>query len=104
MISHRRNLWAAGYLIVLSVMASLAVAAQGSSSEAYRTWTDSTGKHQVEAAFVCFDGGKVRLKKKDGKEIAVPLARLSEPDQEFAKKQLAEPSQKPAGHPCLGSP
>ena len=31
-----------------------------------RTWTDITGKHKTDAAFLRFDGEKVWLKRKDG--------------------------------------
>ena len=46
-----------------------------------RIWTDSTGKHKLEASFVGLENQNVVLKKKDGKVIRVPLARLSTKDQ-----------------------
>ena len=49
----------------------------------FRTWTDATGKHQIEAAFVSVVADKVELRKKDGKVISVPLKRLSETDQRW---------------------
>lgn len=48
-----------------------------------RTWTDSTGKYKVEAEFVDFQDGSVRLRKTDGKMIALPLKKLSAADQRF---------------------
>ena len=51
-----------------------------------RTWTDSTGKHKIEATFLGIEDNKVKLHRTDGKELAVPLDRLSKADQEFAKK------------------
>jgi hypothetical protein len=51
-----------------------------------RTWTDSTGKNKVEAMFLGIEDNKVKLRRTDGKEIAVPLDRLSPADQEMAKK------------------
>ncbi|MDA1053925.1 MAG: SHD1 domain-containing protein [Planctomycetota bacterium] len=51
-----------------------------------RTWTDSTGKNKVEATYLGIEDNKVKLRRTDGKGIAVPLDRLSEEDQAFAKK------------------
>ncbi|NLX97994.1 MAG: hypothetical protein GXY83_17670 [Rhodopirellula sp.] len=45
-----------------------------------RTWTDSSGKYTVEAEFVDFEDGQVRLKKRDGKIIPIALKRLSVAD------------------------
>lgn len=49
------------------------------------TWRDKTGKFSVEAEFLGFKSGKVQLRKTDGSEIEVPLDRLAEEDQKFAK-------------------
>lgn len=46
-----------------------------------RTWTDNTGRHKVIAEFVDLQDGMVRLKKKKGNIISVPIQRLSEKDQ-----------------------
>ena len=52
-----------------------------------RTWT--SGKHTVEAEFVKAIGKTVYLKRLDtGGEIAVPMEKLSEEDQEFIRKQM----------------
>ncbi len=58
--------------------------------EAYRTWTDSSGTFTVEAEFVGLNDGKVRLKKRDGKVIAVALSQLSEEGQDFVKRSVSE--------------
>jgi hypothetical protein len=50
---------------------------------ALRTWTDTTGKFNVEAEFVSIVGDKVQLKKKDGSVLSVPLDKLSKEDREF---------------------
>ncbi|MGB6221680.1 hypothetical protein [Haloferula sp.] len=52
-----------------------------------RDWTSSDGK-KIVADFVELDGEVVVLKMR-GKEYRVPLAKLSEEDQEFAKSQGA---------------
>lgn len=49
-----------------------------------RTWTDSSGKHKVEASFQKVVDGKVSLLKADGTSIALPLERLSDADREIA--------------------
>jgi len=54
----------------------------------YRTWTDSTGEHEVEAAMVKFADGKVHLEKKDGQVVAVPVGRLSRTDQQYVRDVL----------------
>lgn len=51
-----------------------------------RVWADRTGSHKVEAQFVRVDGANAILKRKDGKEIKVPIARLSSDDQKIIKE------------------
>ena len=46
-----------------------------------RLWTDATGRFKVEAAFVKVDGGKVHLKRTDGKTLVIPVDKLSKEDQ-----------------------
>lgn len=50
-----------------------------------RTWTDASGKHQVSAELADFQGGVAYLKKDSGTIAAVPLAKLSNADQEFIR-------------------
>jgi len=67
-------------------------AAPTSAPWAYRIWTDATGKVRVEAQYMALVEGTVQLRRKDGREIKVPLARLSNEDQEEVKKlQAANP-------------
>ncbi|MGN6543453.1 MAG: SHD1 domain-containing protein, partial [Aureliella sp.] len=62
----------------------------GSSAEegqsVVRTWTDKTGKFKVEAKLESFDGNSVKLKRRDGSVLDVPVASLSEADQQYLKK------------------
>ena len=51
-----------------------------------REWTDSTGSFHLQAEYLGFDDGKVRLQKADGTVIAVPLERLSQADREFVRQ------------------
>lgn len=53
-----------------------------------RTWTDATGKHTFEAAYVTLDKGKVRLAGADGRTKDVPLAKLSSDDQKYVRQQI----------------
>jgi hypothetical protein len=58
------------------------------SAPSVRTWTDSSGKFQLQAEYVGLEGEKVRLRKSDGTVIAVPLERLSTADQQFIREKL----------------
>lgn len=97
MSSGCRSLLSVGCLILLFVAANTSIAAQPNSSKAYRTWTDSTGKHNTEAVFLSLENGKVRLRKRDGKEIVVPIVRLSEADQRVAKERAAKMQSRTSG-------
>jgi pimeloyl-ACP methyl ester carboxylesterase len=56
------------------------------------TWSDASGKFQVEAEFVKLEGEEVHLQKPDGQALVVPLSKLSTAAQERAKRlaMLAE--------------
>ena len=69
--------WIAAVL-VLAGCASLAFA---------RKWTDSTGKHAIEAELVESKDGNVRLKKEDGRLINIPLGHLSDADQNYVRSK-----------------
>ncbi|MBM3966075.1 MAG: hypothetical protein FJ308_13580 [Planctomycetes bacterium] len=61
-------------------------------------WIDNTGKNKVEAEFVRIEGNQVVLKRSDsGKEIKVPLERLSTESAARAKKMSSagSPATKP---------
>ena len=55
-----------------------------------RKWTDSTGQYTVEAEFLDFKDGKVRLSKENSTIVAVPIERLSKADQEWVRRQVKE--------------
>ncbi len=55
-----------------------------------RSWTDKTGRFKIEAAFVGLENGSVELRRKDGRTVKVPLAKLSQADQDFVKQTLEE--------------
>lgn len=52
-----------------------------------RIWKDASGVFEVEATYLGRDKDKVVLKKEDGSEIKVPLAKLSDDDREWVAKQ-----------------
>lgn len=58
------------------------------SESEYRTWTDASGKFQVEAEFVSYAMGLVKLRKRDGAIITLPLEKLSEADQGWVREQF----------------
>ena len=48
-----------------------------------RTWTSSTGKYKIEAWYVSHDDRQIQLKTAAGREIAMPLDKLSSKDREM---------------------
>jgi len=60
-----------------------------------RTWTDSAGKHTVEAEFFRLDDGVVRICREDGRVVKLPLKRLSEEDQKYVAKLEKSSDSKP---------
>ncbi len=91
-------------------LGSLAAARDDQAADApqpeQRTWIDSSGKYQIEAAMLGFAGGKVQLRKSDGSEIAVSISKLSKADQQYVRQELAG-RRKPrlsAGRPQTQSP
>ena len=69
--------------ICLLVLGVLSTVGQSSNAAELRTWTDSSGKHKIEAEFVRFNENKVTLKKEDGKRITLVLSKLSDEDQDL---------------------
>ena len=60
-------------------------------ADAVREWTDSTGKLKVMASLVKVEGDKVTLRRADnGKEVTLPIEKLSDADQEYLKEAAVE--------------
>lgn len=60
--------------------------------KASRTWTDVSGRFKIEGKYLGKVGDSVRLLRADGKELTVPLAKLSAADQKFvAARETPEP-------------
>ncbi len=53
----------------------------------WRVWSDASGTHIAEARFSGAIGGQVKLVKKDGTKIFIPLENLSEVDREWIRDQ-----------------
>ena len=53
----------------------------------FRTWTDSTGKFSVRATMVTLSDGAVTLRTENGKELTVPIDKLSEADRALLQKK-----------------
>ena len=64
-----------------------ASSASDSSEPPARTWHDATGTYKIEATLVSSGDGKVTLKRTDGKEVTLPLAKLSAEDRAFVEKR-----------------
>ncbi len=91
MNSHLRFVAPVTLTAALTVCWLFSLAALAHESDAFRTWTDSTGKFKIEARFEKFEKGKVHLKRKDnGKMLVVSSAKLSKTDQAFFRKILAD--------------
>lgn len=54
--------------------------------DAFRNWTDKTGKFTIDAQLVEVVDEKVILKRRDGSILTVPMASLSKADQDFLKQ------------------
>jgi hypothetical protein len=68
-------------------------------NENFRKWTTSNNKFSTEAVFVRVQDNSVVLKKRDDKEVTVPIEKLSDTDREYireqTKEQLAPKTDKP---------
>jgi thiol-disulfide isomerase/thioredoxin len=73
-----------------SVIAIALVSVVGTALAAERTWTDPSGKFNVIAELVAVEGDKVVLRRKDGKQIKVPLEKLSDKDRKFIEASQTE--------------
>src|SRR5688500_3863783 len=61
-----------------------------SGAEEQRTWKDATGKFEVQATLVRVADGKAYLRRTDGREIAVPVEKLSQADRDYLTGRPAE--------------
>ncbi|CAL1701025.1 unnamed protein product [Somion occarium] len=59
-----------------------------------RTWHDRSGQFKVDAAFLGFANGKLRLHKINGVVIEVPAEKMSPEDMRYVEKMTTKPSVK----------
>ncbi|MCE9556977.1 MAG: prolyl oligopeptidase family serine peptidase [Planctomycetes bacterium] len=72
--------------VVLSSVIWLATCSYGVAGEV-RAWTNASGTQTIEAEFLDLKDGRVRLRRKDtGKEISMPLEKLSAADQQYVQQ------------------
>jgi len=60
----------------------------GPSAAEGRTWTDRTGKHQLDADFVDFNDGKVVLRRADAQSLRIDFAEFSTADQQYIRNEV----------------
>jgi hypothetical protein len=66
-----------------------------------RTWTDRSGSFKVEAQFIDFHNGKLRLHKLNGVKIDVPVEKMCAEDIRWVENQTRSPSQQPEVIPSM---
>lgn len=77
--------WQTSRVMTRTLMAVVFSIAVGNSVSLARTWTDRRGR-TLEAEFVSFDNGLVTIRRdSDNKLFEVPLATLSDADQDFVR-------------------
>lgn len=67
-----------------------ATEAVAADSSRLRFWTDATGQHRIEAELVAVKEGWVRLKRASGESVSLPIARLSQLDQDYVAQWHAK--------------
>lgn len=78
----------------------------GMSSVASRTWSDQSGRFNLDATYRGMNADKVVLEKSDGTRIEVPLSKLSSADQDYVNSQGGDPENPfavAASSPAMGS-
>jgi Leucine-rich repeat (LRR) protein len=81
-------------LVLILPLAAIAVAAtRAAGDEDLRTWTSHDGKHTTEAVYTGLGGGKVHLRKADGKRVEVPILQLSDEDQTYVRQVAVDDPQ-----------
>src|SRR6478735_5488978 len=88
--NHDLATWLATRVSLAIATVTISLAAAQTIAGEMRTWSSSSKAHKTEAEFVELkDDGVVVLKTKAGKTIEVPLSRLSENDQAYARSHAA---------------
>lgn len=69
----------------LFVILVFPIATANAQSQDVRTWTDSTGKHKVNAKLIAQTDKEITLEKPDGSKVTLPLDKLSQADRDFLR-------------------
>ncbi|MGI9474304.1 MAG: SHD1 domain-containing protein, partial [Rubripirellula sp.] len=87
------------YVSILTTVGMLTCAVVSPTTATADTWSDNTGKFQIEAQFVGVKGSSIVLKKPDGSTFEVPINRLSAESRERAKQlyEMSKGGSEPAG-------
>ena len=64
--------------------------AKTQAADDYRTWTSADSEYTVEAKFLSYAVDKVKLEKRNGEQISVPIDRLSEEDREHIESKTGK--------------
>ncbi len=67
-----------------------------------RTWKDASGKFSIDAEFVEYEQGTVRLKQADEKVIEVPMLKLSAADQKWIRDEIRRRREEATGGNSTG--
>lgn len=89
--------------ICLSFLLGSMHASQALAQNEIREWVDASGKHKVKGRLIEVKDGIVSLKTDEGKNVNVPLARLSDADKEFLKEAGDNPFQEASNPADTGS-
>lgn len=82
-----------------SLLSAVCVATLSIATVEAREWTDASGRYRVEADLIAHSETEVVLQRSDGHLVAVPLAQLSEADEQYVKsKEAAEAIRSADGH------
>ena len=76
-----RFIFFAGLCLVIATVAR---------ADELRTWTDSTGRFDLQAKFISVEDGVVNLVRENGEKTAIALDKLSKADQEYVANLKAE--------------
>ena len=88
LVELKANIEGAGFAVPsgeLGAFLAMAVKATGPDAAIEREWLTANGVHHTTARYVGVRGAAVQLRRADGKEIAVPLSKLSPQDLAFLR-------------------
>jgi len=88
LVDLKANIENAGFAVPaddLGAFLAVAVSTSGPGVAIERQWFDASGEHATSAQYLDFRQGAVRMRRTDGKEISVPLGKLSQQDQAFIR-------------------